>query len=163
MRAVVQRVRSARVLVSPKPGEGGTVEEREVGAIGIGLLVLLGVEQGDGPDDLTYITGKIRDLRIFDDEGDEQGRRRMNRSVVDVGGAVLVVSQFTLAADVRRGRRPSFDSAAPPDIARALYEDAVADLRASGLTVATGEFQASMLVALENDGPVTIWLDSRHR
>lgn len=153
MRAVVQRVRSARVLVG----------EREVGAIGLGLLVLLGVEQGDGRDDLTYITGKIGDLRIFDDEGDEHGRRRMNRSVVEVGGAVLVVSQFTLAADVRRGRRPSFDSAAPPDVARALYEDAVADLRASGLTVATGEFQASMLVALENDGPVTIWLDSRQR
>lgn len=153
MRAVVQRVRSARVLVG----------EREVGAIGLGLLVLLGVEEGDGGDDLSYITGKIRDLRIFDDEGDAHGRRRMNRSVVDVGGAVLVVSQFTLAADVRRGRRPSFDSAAPPDVARALYEDAVADLRASGLTVATGEFQAAMLVALENDGPVTIWLDSRHR
>jgi D-aminoacyl-tRNA deacylase len=151
MRAVVQRVRSARV----------TVGEREVGAIGHGLLVLLGVEQGDGADDLAYITNKIRDLRIFDDEGDDTGRRRMNRSVLDVSGAVLVVSQFTLAADVRRGRRPSFDAAAPPDVARALYEEAVANLRASGLTVATGEFQASMLVALENDGPVTIWLDSR--
>lgn len=153
MRAVVQRVRSARVLVA----------EREIGAIGRGLAVLLGVERGDGREDLTYITGKIRDLRIFDDDGDESGRRRMNRSIVDVGGAVLVVSQFTLAADVRRGRRPSFDSAAPPDVARTLYEEAVTDLRASGLTVATGEFQASMLVALENDGPVTILLDSRHR
>ncbi len=151
MRAVIQRVRSARV----------TVGEREVGAIGRGVLVLLGVQQGDGRDDLAYVTGKIRDLRIFDDEGDERGRRRMNRSVGEVGGAVLIVSQFTLAADVRRGRRPSFDSAAPPDVARALYEDAVAALRASGLTVATGEFQASMLVALENDGPVTILLDSR--
>lgn len=153
MRAVIQRVRSARV----------TVGDREVGAIGHGLLVLLGVQDGDGRDDLAYITGKIRDLRIFDDEGDEEGRRRMNRSVVDVGGAVLVVSQFTLAADVRRGRRPSFDAAAPPDVARALYEDTVAELRGNGLTVATGEFQASMLVALENDGPVTILLDSRQR
>jgi D-tyrosyl-tRNA(Tyr) deacylase len=151
MRAVVQRVRSARV----------TVGEREVGAIGHGLLVLLGVEQGDGAGDLSYITGKIRDLRIFDDEGDEAGRKRMNRSVVDVGGAVLLVSQFTLLADVSRGRRPSFVDAAPPEIARAMYEDAVATLRSGGLTVATGEFQAAMIVALENDGPVTIWLDSR--
>jgi D-tyrosyl-tRNA(Tyr) deacylase len=151
MRAVLQRVRSAKV----------TVGDREVGAIGQGLLVLLGVLQGDGRDDLAYITGKIRELRIFDDDGDESGRRRMNKSVVDVGGAVLVVSQFTLAADVSRGRRPSFDSAAPPDEARVLYEHAVAELRAAGLTVATGEFQASMLVALENDGPVTILLDSR--
>lgn len=153
MRAVVQRVRSARV----------TVGEREVGAIARGLLVLLGVERNDEAEDCAYITGKIRDLRIFDDEGDESGRRRMNLSVVDVAGAVLVVSQFTLAADVRRGRRPSFDSAAPPEVARARYEDVVSELRASGLTVATGEFQASMLVALENDGPVTIWLDSRNR
>ncbi len=153
MRAVVQRVRSARV----------TVSEREIGAIGQGLLVLLGVLHGDDRDDLEYITAKIRDLRVFDDEGDESGRRRMNKSVAEVGGAVLVVSQFTLAADVRRGRRPSFDAAAPPDIARGLYEDAVAALRASGLTVATGEFQAAMLVTLENDGPVTILLDSRQR
>lgn len=153
MRAVVQRVRSARV----------TVGDREVGAIGRGLLVLLGVEQGDGPDDLTYITTKIRDLRIFDDEGDVAGRTRMNRSVVDVSGAVLVVSQFTLAADVSRGRRPSFVAAAPPEIARAMYEEAVGVLRAGGLPVATGEFQASMIVALENDGPVTILLNSRER
>lgn len=153
MRAVVQRVRSARV----------TVGEREVGAIGHGLMVLLGVQQGDGPDDLAYITGKIRDLRIFDDEGDESGRKRMNRSVADVGGAVLVVSQFTLLADLSGGRRPSFVAAAPPDVARAMYEEAVAALRAGGLPVATGEFQASMLVALENDGPVTIVLDSRQR
>jgi D-tyrosyl-tRNA(Tyr) deacylase len=151
MRAVLQRVRSARV----------TVGDREVGAIGQGLLVLLGVEQGDGQADIAYITGKIRDIRIFDDDGDEAGRKRMNRSLAEVGGAVLVVSQFTLAADVRRGRRPSFDAAAPPDVARTLYEAVVSDLRTSGLTVATGEFQASMLVALENDGPVTILLDSR--
>lgn len=153
MKAVLQRVRSARV----------TVAQREVGAIGVGLVVLLGIEQGDGPDDLVYITSKLRDLRIFDDEGDADGRRRMNRSVRDVGGAVLVVSQFTLAADVRGGRRPSFTAAAAPDVARAICEEAVALLRASGLPVATGEFQAAMLVALENDGPVTILLDSRRR
>jgi len=151
MRAVVQRVRSSRV----------TVGEREVGAIGHGLLVLLGVEQGDTAADLAYITSKVRDLRIFDDDGDEHGRKRMNRSVADVGGSVLLVSQFTLLADVSRGRRPSFVDAAAPDVAKAMYEEAAAAWRADGLTVATGEFQASMLVALENDGPVTIWLDSR--
>ncbi len=146
MRAVVQRVSSARV----------TVGERVTGEIGPGLLVLLGVEQGDGPADLQYITAKIRDLRIFpDDDG------KMNRSVLDMQGAVLVVSQFTLSGDARNGRRPSFASAAPPQIARALYEDVVRELTASGLRVATGEFQAMMQVALVNDGPVTILLDSR--
>lgn len=152
MRCVIQRVLSARV----------TVGDRVVGDIGHGLVALIGVERGDGPDDVRYVASKIRELRIFDDEGDESGRKRMNRSVVDVGGAVLAVSQFTLAADVRKGRRPSFDAAAPPDIARTLYEAVVAELRASGLAVATGEFQAIMVVSLENDGPVTILLDSRH-
>ena len=95
------------------------------GEIGHGLLVFVGVEKGDGPRDVDYIAAKIRDLRIFEDDGDDDGRKRMNRSVVDVGGSVLVVSQFTLAGDVRRGRRPSFDDAAPPDVARALYEDVV--------------------------------------
>jgi D-tyrosyl-tRNA(Tyr) deacylase len=146
MRAVVQRVTSARV----------TVGDRVTGEIGTGLLVLLGVEQGDGPSDLQYITAKIRDLRIFpDDEG------KMNRSVLDIQGAALVVSQFTLAGDARNGRRPSFASAAPPQIARALYEDVVRELKSSGLRVETGEFQAMMQVALVNDGPVTILLDSR--
>jgi D-tyrosyl-tRNA(Tyr) deacylase len=151
MRAVVQRVSSARV----------TVETRVTGEIGSGLLVLVGVEQGDGPADVAYIASKIRDLRIFEDDGDEQGRKRMNRSVMDVGGGVLVVSQFTLSGDARNGRRPSFVTAAPPDLARALYEDVVRALRASGLGVETGEFQAMMQVALVNDGPVTILLDSR--
>lgn len=151
MRAVLQRVRHARV----------EVDTRVVGAIDHGLLVLVGVEQGDGADDVSLIAGKIRDLRIFDDEGDAGGRVRMNRSVVDVGGAVLVVSQFTLAADCRKGRRPSFDRAATPDDARRLYEAVVADLRGTGLTVATGEFQAAMRVTLENDGPVTFVLESR--
>lgn len=146
MRAVVQRVTSARV----------TVDERVVGEIDAGLMVLLGVDQADGPADVQYITAKIRVLRIFAD-----GDGKMNRSVLDVQGGVLVVSQFTLSGDARNGRRPSFASAAPPQIARALYEDVVRELRTSGLRVATGEFQAMMQVALVNDGPVTILLDSR--
>jgi D-tyrosyl-tRNA(Tyr) deacylase len=110
---------------------------------------------------VAYIASKVGDLRIFDDEGDEAGRKRMNRSVCDVGGGVLVVSQFTLAGDARNGRRPSFSSAAPPDTARTLYEGVVRELQTRGIPVATGEFQAMMQVALVNDGPVTILLDSR--
>ncbi len=151
MRAVVQRVSRASV----------TVGDRTVGAIGPGLLVLVGVEQGDGPADVQYIAGKIRDLRVFEDPADPSGH--MNRSVQDVGGAVLVVSQFTLAGDCRKGRRPSFDAAAAPEIAQPLYEDVVRELEARGLRVATGEFQAMMQVALVNDGPVTLLLDSRKR
>ena len=151
MRAVVQRVSSARV----------TVDERVAGEIAQGLLVLVGVEQGDGPADVAYVASKVRDLRIFEDEGDEHGRKRMNRSVLDIGGGVLVVSQFTLSGDARNGRRPSFVSAAAPELARALYEDVVRELRTSSLRVETGEFQAMMQVALVNDGPVTILLDSR--
>ena len=146
MRAVVQRVTSAKV----------TVGERVTGEIGPGLLVLLGVDQGDGPADLQYIASKVRDLRIF---ADADGK--MNQSVLDVQGGVLVVSQFTLSGDARNGRRPSFASAAPPQIARALYEEVVRELQSSGLQVATGEFQAMMQVSLVNDGPVTILLDSR--
>jgi D-aminoacyl-tRNA deacylase len=153
MRSVIQRVRSARV----------TVGDRLVGAIGPGLLALVGVEDGDAAADVDYIASKIRDVRIFEDEGDENGRKRMNRSVVDVNGQVLVVSQFTLAGDVRNGRRPSFVTAAAPELARSLYEAVVARLRDSGLRVETGEFQAMMLVTLENDGPVTIMVDSRKR
>jgi D-tyrosyl-tRNA(Tyr) deacylase len=153
VRCVIQRVRSARV----------TVNERVVGAIGPGLLALVGVDKGDTAADADYIAGKIRDVRIFEDEGDETGRKRMNRSVVDVRGAVLVVSQFTLSGDLRRGRRPSFDDAAPPEMARQLYEAVVQALRTSGLDVETGEFQAMMVVALENDGPVTILIDSKKR
>lgn len=146
MRAVVQRVSSARVTV------GGRV----TGEIGLGLLVLLGVEQGDGPADVQYIASKVRDLRIFPDEAG-----KMNLSVADRQGGVLVVSQFTLSGDARNGRRPSFISAAPPQIAKALYEDVVRELTEGGLAVQTGEFQAMMQVALVNDGPVTILLDSR--
>ncbi len=147
----MQRVRYARV----------EVDDRLVGSIGHGLLALVGVQRGDGAADVAHVAAKLRDLRIFDDEGGADGRTRMNRSVVDVGGSVLVVSQFTLAADTRRGRRPSFDAAAPPEEARRLYDEVVADLRASGVTVATGEFQADMRVTLENDGPVTFVVESR--
>ena len=152
MRAVVQRVTLASVCVID--GES----RRETGRIGPGLLVLLGVERGDALEDVRYIVAKIREIRIFRDADD-----RMNLSVADAAGAVLVISQFTLAGDCRKGRRPSFDDAAPADLARPLYEAVVSDLKASGLRVATGEFQATMQVALVNDGPVTLLLDSRKR
>ena len=151
MRAVVQRVARASV----------TVGDRLAGSIDQGLLVFVGVEKADGPADAQYIAGKIAELRVFEDAADPSGH--MNRSVQDVGGAVLVVSQFTLAADCRKGRRPSFDEAAAPQVARPLYEEVVKGLQATGVRVATGEFQAMMLVSLVNDGPVTFILDSRKR
>jgi D-tyrosyl-tRNA(Tyr) deacylase len=132
------------------------VGDRIVGEIGRGLFVLLGIGRDDGPEQVRYIAGKIRDARLFDGENNKP----MDRSVVEIGGAVLVVSQFTLYGDMRRGRRPSFDGAAPPEPARSLYEDLVRELRAAPLPVATGEFQAMMHVELVNDGPVTILLDS---
>jgi D-tyrosyl-tRNA(Tyr) deacylase len=145
MRAVVQRVSEARVRV----------DGQVVGEIARGLLVLLGVSGQDTAADVTYIASKIRGLRIFPDE---QGK--MNRSVEDISGAVLLVSQFTLYGDARGGRRPSFIQAAPPDTAKALYEDAVRELRGAGLPVETGVFQADMQVELINDGPITLLLDS---
>lgn len=153
MRAVVQRVASASVTVVDGDGE------RSVARIGRGLLALVGVERGDGPDDARYIAGKIRDLRVFEDPAAPD--RHMNRSVSDTGGSVIVVSQFTLAGDCRKGRRPSFDAAAPPEIARPLYEEVVRELRGAGIEVGTGEFQAEMRVSLINDGPVTLLIDSR--
>ena len=149
MRAVIQRVTEARVRVG----------DRIVGEIGRGLLVLLGIGRDDGPEQVRYIAGKIRDARVFEGEDNKP----MDRSVLEIGGAVLLVSQFTLYGDMRRGRRPSFDAAAPPELARALYEDLVRELRAAPLPVATGEFQAMMHVELVNDGPVTILLDSDRR
>lgn len=145
MRAVVQRVSRASVAV----------EERVVGEIGPGLLVLLGVSTGDDEADADYLAEKIAGLRIFEDQDG-----KMNRSVADVGGAVLAVSQFTLYGDVRRGKRPSFDSAARPERARELYEHFVMQVRGHGLRCETGQFQAMMSVSLVNDGPVTILLDS---
>lgn len=145
MRAVVQRVSKASV----------TVSGRVVGEIGLGLLVLLGVSKEDAQADADYLAEKIAGLRIFEDADG-----KMNQSVLDVGGAVLAVSQFTLYGDVRRGRRPSFDDAARPAEARALYEAFASQIRRRGLRCETGEFQAMMSVALVNEGPVTILLDS---
>jgi len=153
MRAVVQRVRSAAVTVA----EGSV--EREVARIARGLVAFVGVERTDGVSDVDYIAGKIRHIRVFEHTEDES--RHLDRSVEEVGGAVLVVSQFTIVGDCRKGRRPSFDEAAPPALAKPLYEAVVGALRQAGLTVATGVFQASMQVALVNDGPVTLLLDSR--
>ena len=147
MRAVVQRVSSARVLI----------DGRVVGEIGRGLLVLLGVGRDDTPADVAYAAAKVRELRVF--EG--PGGKPMDQPVTAVGGAILVVSQFTLYGDVRRGRRPSFDAAAAPADARELYEAFVRELQTAGLPVSTGEFQAMMQVELVNDGPVTILVDSR--
>lgn len=148
MRAVVQRVEQARV----------TVDGRVVGEIGIGLLVLLGISRADRESDADYLINKVVGLRIFEDD---QGK--MNRSVAEVSGAILMVSQFTLYGDVRRGKRPSFDEAARPEEAKRLYEYAVKKIREAGLRCETGEFQAMMKVSLVNDGPVTILLDSEKK
>ena len=146
MRAVLQRVTSASVEVDGKI----------VGRIQQGMMVLLGVAKSDDASDVTYLVDKIRTLRIF---ADEQGK--MNRSLTEVGGGVLLVSQFTLLGRTTNGRRPSFDGAAPPDLAKRLYEQIAADLRACGTPVETGVFAAHMQVALVNDGPVTFVVDSR--
>lgn len=148
MRAVLQRVSEARVVVA---GE-------TVGEVGKGLLVLLGVEEGDGDRDADYIAGKVADLRLFPPEGDDSG---MERSLVEVGGGALVISQFTLLGDCRKGRRPSWSGAARPEAAIQWYESVVGRLRARDIPVATGTFRAHMDVSLINDGPVTVLLDSR--
>jgi D-aminoacyl-tRNA deacylase len=145
MRAVVQRVSRAKV----------TANDWITGEIGMGVLVLLGVGQNDTEADATYLAEKIAGLRIFEDHDG-----KMNRSVADVGGSVLAVSQFTLYGDVRRGKRPSFDAAAPPELARRLYDFFVDRIRAAGLRCETGRFQEMMQVELVNEGPVTILLDS---
>jgi D-aminoacyl-tRNA deacylase len=146
MRAVVQRVRAARVEVE------GTV----VGEVGLGLCAFVAAGKGDEDTDLVYLADKIVTLRVFPDE---QGK--MNRSVVEAGGAILCVSQFTLYGDVRRGRRPGFDAAMPPAEARAAYDRFVAMLRGRGVEVTTGVFGADMRVVVDNDGPVTILVDSK--
>ena len=146
MRAVVQRVSRAKA----------SVKSGNTGEIGLGLMVLLGVGRDDTEADANYLAEKICGLRIFEDDVG-----KMNRSIRDVGGSVLAVSQFTLYGDVTRGKRPSFDAAAPPEKARALYEFFVEKIRASGLRCETGRFQEMMQVELVNQGPVTILLDSR--
>ena len=146
MRCVVQRVSSASVAVNGQA----------VGKIDKGLMVLIGVAQGDTEKDLQYMFDKVPNLRIFEDD---QGK--MNLSLLDVGGAVLAVSQFTLLGDARGGRRPSFIEAARPETANPMYEELVRRWRGAGLFVETGVFQAEMAVSLVNDGPVTILLDSR--
>ncbi len=150
MRAVVQRVSRAKVTIKDRSNNEWTT-----GEIGLGLLVLLGVGHEDSEPDATYLAEKITGLRIFEDVDG-----KMNRSVQDVAGSVLVVSQFTLYGDVRRGKRPSFDAAAPPEHARRLYEFFAERIRASGLRCETGRFQEMMQVELVNEGPVTILLDS---
>ena len=148
MRAVIQRVEKASV----------SVEGEIRGQVGAGFLVLIGVEEGDGDADFKYIADKVPNLRVFEDD---QGK--MNRSLLDVGGEVLAVSQFTLLGDARGGRRPSFIAAARPETADPMYERLVAEWRARGIRVETGVFGAHMKVSLINDGPVTILLDSRRR
>jgi len=146
LRAVVQRVKKASV----------TVNGEEIGSIGLGLLVLLGVARDDGNDDARYLADKVANLRIFaDDEG------KMNRSLLQVGGELLAVSQFTLYGDARKGRRPSFINAAEPEEADSLYQFFCGLVREKGIRVATGQFQAMMDVELVNSGPVTILLDSK--
>jgi len=146
MRAVVQRVKKSHV----------EIEDKIVGQIGHGLMVLLGVEEEDEVQDGLYLADKIANLRIFEDADG-----KMNASLLDVGGALLVVSQFTLMGDARRGRRPSFSSAARPEKAIPLYEAFILNLREKGITVETGVFQADMTVIIANDGPVTLLLDSK--
>ena len=145
MRAVIQRVRRAEV----------TVDGRSVGKIGSGVVVLLGIGKGDAAAAAGYLADKTANLRIFDDAAG-----KMNISLLEGGGAALVVSQFTLYGDARRGRRPGFERAAPPQEAKEIYEQYAARLRSFGIRVETGVFQAHMVLELENDGPVTILLDS---
>jgi D-aminoacyl-tRNA deacylase len=145
MRACIQRVSEAHV----------TVDGEVTGRIGRGLVVLLGIGHEDGDGELDWLAEKIVGLRIFEDDAG-----KMNRSLVELGGAMLVVSQFTLYGDCRKGRRPSFTSAAPPELAERLYELFVSKVRAAGIEVATGRFREHMLVSLVNDGPVTLWIDT---
>lgn len=146
MRAVIQRVTASEVHVG----------NETIGHIGSGLLVLLGISQSDQEKDADYLADKIARLRIFEDDDG-----KMNRSLVETGGEMLIVSQFTLLGDCRKGRRPSFVQAAPPEKAERLYDRFVYQIRLKGISVATGQFQAKMAVSLVNDGPVTLILESK--
>ncbi len=148
MRTILQRVNRSRV----------TVEGRTIAEIGLGLVILLGIGPGDGDEQIDYLVKKIANLRIFEDD---QGK--MNLSVLDVGGQAIVVSQFTLYADTRKGRRPSFTRAAPPEIASPLVDRFAERLAAQRVPTQTGEFGAHMQVEIHNDGPVTIWMEQGHR
>ena len=148
MRAVIQRVSGARVII----------DKQEHSRIGAGILVLLGVEKEDSPEDARMLARRIVELRIFEDDAG-----KMNRSISEAGGQILAVSQFTLLGDCRKGRRPSFDPAAPPDLAKPLYELFAKEIEACGVPVATGVFQSMMAVELTNQGPVTFILESRKR
>ncbi len=148
MRALVQRVSQASV----------SVDGETVGSIGAGLVVLVGIGQGDDEEDAAYIVNKTENLRIFSDDAG-----RFDRSALDIDAELLVISQFTLYADTRRGRRPSFSEAMPPEPATALFERTLRLFEQTGLKVRTGRFQASMLVSIQNDGPVTIMIDSADR
>ncbi|PYS51028.1 MAG: D-tyrosyl-tRNA(Tyr) deacylase [Acidobacteria bacterium] len=148
MRAVLQRVSAARVII----------EGKEYSRIGPGVLILLGIEKEDTPEEAQALARRIVELRIFQDEAG-----KMNRSISEVGGRILVVSQFTLLGDCRKGRRPSFDPAAPPELAKPLYQIFINEVDGLGIPVATGVFQAMMDVELTNQGPVTFILDSRKR
>lgn len=146
MRAVIQRVSSASV----------SVDGNSIGQIGPGFLVLLGITTDDSQDDVVFLATKVCGLRVFEDADG-----KMNRSIADTGGAMLIVSQFTLYGDCRQGRRPSFIAAARPEVAQPLYQSFIAEIRGQGIPVETGQFQAQMAVHLVNDGPVTLLLDSR--
>ena len=146
MRAVIQRVKSAAVAVD------GEI----IGQIGKGLLIFVGVARDDGPDDVSYLANKIANLRVFPEHD-----RLLHFTTAEIGGGVLVVSQFTILGDCRKGRRPSFDQSASPELAENLYEELVSALARTGLPVATGRFRAMMEVSLINDGPVTLLLDSK--
>ncbi len=148
MRLVIQRVSEASV----------TIEGRVKSKIGVGLLVLLGIEEADNKDDINWLVGKLVNLRIFPDQDEV-----MNRSILDVNGSLLIISQFTLHASTKKGNRPSYIAAAKPDVAIPLYKQFVADAEKTGVPVFTGEFGADMKVALINDGPVTILIDSKNR
>ncbi len=159
MRALLQRVRRAEVRVLPptpgrRPHEPGDL----IGQIGAGIVALVGISADDTPEDARYLAGRLGHLRIFDDDAG-----RLNRSLLDVGGEVLSISQFTLYADLSGGRRPSFVRAAPPDVAEPLYLEFNRTLETSGVRVVPGRFRAHMVVEIHNDGPVTILLDSRER